>query len=110
MNRILILDYGSQFTQLIARRIREASVYCEIHPASRGTDLAFIRESGPDSNGLFVRHALPFDRGSLGSDDHTVRAAGRPPGPPAAHGTAGVALLQGFRNVRCFPARVPGKP
>ena len=43
VNRILILDCGSQFAQLIARRIREASVYCEIHPAARGTDLAFIR-------------------------------------------------------------------
>jgi GMP synthase (glutamine-hydrolysing) len=30
--RILILDYGSQYTQLIARRVREAHVYCEIHP------------------------------------------------------------------------------
>jgi len=47
VNRILILDYGSQFTQLIARRIREAHVYCEIHPAARGTDLAFIREFEP---------------------------------------------------------------
>ena len=47
VNRILILDYGSQFTQLIARRIREAHVYCEIHPAARGTDLAFIRTFDP---------------------------------------------------------------
>ncbi len=31
-NRILILDYGSQFTQLIARRVREERVYCEVHP------------------------------------------------------------------------------
>ncbi|MBU2841977.1 glutamine-hydrolyzing GMP synthase [Acidithiobacillus thiooxidans] len=30
--RILILDFGSQFTQLIARRVRETHVYCEIHP------------------------------------------------------------------------------
>ncbi len=30
--RILILDYGSQYTQLIARRVRECHVYCEIHP------------------------------------------------------------------------------
>jgi GMP synthase (glutamine-hydrolysing) len=47
VNRILILDYGSQFTQLIARRVREAHVYCEIHPAARGTDLAFIAQFDP---------------------------------------------------------------
>src|SRR2546421_2039217 len=49
MNRILILDYGSQFTQLIARRVREAHVYCEIHPAARGTDLGFIRSFDPEA-------------------------------------------------------------
>ena len=47
MNRILILDCGSQFTQLIARRIREASVYCEIHPATKGMDLRFVRDFDP---------------------------------------------------------------
>jgi GMP synthase (glutamine-hydrolysing) len=40
-DRILILDYGSQFTQLIARRIREQRVYCEIHPGTVSAD--FVR-------------------------------------------------------------------
>jgi len=44
-NRILILDYGSQFTQLIARRIREERVYCEIHPPTRSVE--WIREWAP---------------------------------------------------------------
>jgi GMP synthase (glutamine-hydrolysing) len=44
-NRILIIDYGSQFTQLIARRIREERVYCEIHPPTRS--LEWIREWRP---------------------------------------------------------------
>jgi len=45
-DRILILDYGSQFTQLIARRIREQHVYCEIHPWRLGLDE--IRAWGPE--------------------------------------------------------------
>ncbi|MBB4266637.1 glutamine-hydrolyzing GMP synthase [Roseospira visakhapatnamensis] len=35
MDRILIIDFGSQVTQLIARRVRESGVYCEIHPFNR---------------------------------------------------------------------------
>jgi GMP synthase (glutamine-hydrolysing) len=36
--KILILDFGSQYTQLIARRVREAHVYCELHPYDMGLD------------------------------------------------------------------------
>jgi GMP synthase (glutamine-hydrolysing) len=32
MEKILIIDFGSQYTQLIARRVRELNIYCEIHP------------------------------------------------------------------------------
>ncbi|MEP6589562.1 MAG: glutamine-hydrolyzing GMP synthase [Gemmatimonadota bacterium] len=42
---ILIIDFGSQYTQLIARRVREQRVYCEIHPPSR--DIAWIRDWKP---------------------------------------------------------------
>lgn len=45
-DRILIIDFGSQVTQLIARRVREAGVYCEIHPFQSVTE-ATIRSFAP---------------------------------------------------------------
>jgi GMP synthase (glutamine-hydrolysing) len=47
---ILVLDFGSQYTQLIARRVREAGVYCEIHPFNLGAD----RLAALDPQGLIL--------------------------------------------------------
>lgn len=55
-NRVLILDFGSQFTQLIARRVREAGIYSEIHPCNVDPERvkafkpsALILSGGPSS-------------------------------------------------------------
>ena len=45
-DRLLIIDFGSQVTQLIARRLRELNVYCEIHPFQKVTD-AFLADFAP---------------------------------------------------------------
>lgn len=45
-DRLLIIDFGSQVTQLIARRLRELNVYCEIHPFNT-VDNAFLAEFDP---------------------------------------------------------------
>jgi len=44
-DKILILDFGAQYSQLIARRVREAQVYCELHPFD--VDAEFIRSFSP---------------------------------------------------------------
>ena len=44
--KLLIIDFGSQVTQLIARRVRESGVYCEVHPYNRA-DAAFIDDFDP---------------------------------------------------------------
>ncbi len=55
-HRILILDFGSQYTQLIARRVRELGVYCEIHPWDMGDEAlhafgarGIVLSGGPES-------------------------------------------------------------
>ena len=45
-DRLLIIDFGSQVTQLIARRLRELNVYCEIHPFNRVTE-EFLKDFNP---------------------------------------------------------------
>jgi len=57
--RILILDFGAQYTQLIARRVREAKVYCEIHPWD--VDDAFVRRFGAQGIILSGSHLSAYD-------------------------------------------------
>jgi GMP synthase (glutamine-hydrolysing) len=61
--RVIILDFGSQYTQLIARRVRELNMYCEIHPFHKDLDSlghisAVILSGSPfsvrDSNAIFT--------------------------------------------------------
>ncbi len=66
-DRLLIIDFGSQVTQLIARRLRELNVYCEIHPYQNVT-AAFLKDFSP--------RAIIF---SGGPDSVTREGSPRPP-------------------------------
>ncbi len=67
--KILILDFGSQVTQLIARRIREAHVFCEVHPCDVSDD--WVRDYAKDGNLKGV--ILSGSHASLWEDE-TLRA------------------------------------
>ena len=55
----MILDFGAQYTQLIARRVREAQVYCEIHPCDISD--AAVREFGPSGVILSGSHLSAYE-------------------------------------------------
>ena len=67
--KILILDFGSQVTQLIARRVREAHVFCEVHPCDVSDD--WVRDYAKDGNLKGV--ILSGSHASLWEDE-TLRA------------------------------------
>ena len=62
-DKILILDFGSQVTQLIARRVREARVYSEIHPYDVDPSFIekFVKEQG--CKGIILSGVKLCDRG-----------------------------------------------
>jgi len=62
-DKILILDFGSQVTQLIARRVREAHVFCEIHPNDVSDE--FVREFAPKGIILSGSHASTYEEHEL---------------------------------------------
>ena len=77
-DRLLIIDFGSQVTQLIARRLRELDVYCEIHPFQNVTD-DFLRDFAPK--------AVIFSGGPASVLDEAS------PRPPASVFDLGVPIL-----------------
>ncbi|WP_041641288.1 glutamine-hydrolyzing GMP synthase [Magnetococcus marinus] len=73
--KILILDYGSQYTQLIARRVRETQVYCEIHGHEMAAEA--VRAFNPQGVILSGGHQSVYDVGAAELND-AVMALGVP--------------------------------
>jgi GMP synthase (glutamine-hydrolysing) len=97
-NKILILDFGSQFTQLIARRIREVRVYCEIHPPTVSTD--WIREWAPRGIILSGGPSSVYD-----ADVPTVDAEILDLGIPILGICYGMQLLASMHNAKVLPGK-----
>src|SRR5262245_19282386 len=72
MDKILILDFGSQVAQLIARRIREAGVYCELHP--HDVDAEFIRKYAPKGIILSGSHGSAYEAEAMKADPYAFQA------------------------------------
>lgn len=92
-DKILILDFGSQVTQLIARRVREAHVYCEIHPNDVSDE--FVREFAPKAVILSGSHASTYE-------DHQLRA-------PQAVWDLGVPVLGICYGMQTMAVQLGGK-
>ncbi len=91
-DRILILDFGAQYTQLIARRLRETHVYCEIHPFDVGD--AFVRSFAP--------------KGIILSGGPESVTEGDTPRAPAATWTLGVPVLGICYGMHTMAAQLGG--
>ena len=93
-SRILIIDYGSQFTQLIARRVREARVYSEIHPPTRTVE--WIRDWKPTGIILSGGPNSVYDEGAPTADPEMLDVA---PVLGLCYGMQLIAHLQGGKVV-----------
>ena len=91
-SKILILDFGAQYTQLIARRVRELNVYCEVH--------AF------DVSDAFVRDFAPAGIVLSGGPNSVIE--GDTPRAPAAVWTAGVPVLGICYGMQTMAAQLGG--
>ena len=74
--RLLIVDFGSQVTQLIARRLRESRIYCEIHPYQK-VDAAFLQAFRPQAVILSGGPASVTEAGSPRAADGDLTSAYR---------------------------------
>src|SRR5437762_12923401 len=92
-SRILILDMGSQFTQLIARRVREARVYSEIHPPTRTIDR--IRAWNPTGIILSGGPSSVYDDGAPRAEPELLDVA---PVLGICYGMQLIAYLEGARS------------
>ncbi len=92
LERILVLDFGSQYTQLIARRVREAGVYCEIHPYD--IDLITIADLRP--------------RGLILSGGPATVTEAETPRPPAGLFECGLPVLGICYGMQCMAAALGG--
>ena len=92
-DRVLILDFGAQYTQLIARRVRESHVYCEIHPH--------------DVSGEFVREYAP--RGIILSGGPASVYEGGTPRAPQAVFELGVPVLGICYGMQTMAAQLGGQ-
>ncbi len=86
--QILILDFGSQYTQLIARRVRELNVYCEIHPFNK------IPTITPDIKGVILSGS-PCSVRENGAPDVNLKALGSVPVLGVCYGAQLIAHQQG---------------
>jgi GMP synthase (glutamine-hydrolysing) len=97
-NRILILDFGSQFTQLIARRIRELHVYCEVHPPTVTAE--WVKQWNPRGIILSGGPASVYDTGAPLSSDEVLRS-----GAPVLGVCYGMQVIAQHRGASVVPGK-----